>query len=96
MTGDTKSYSRGEKKLNAKLKRHQGAIDGFSMPADTFEGGMLRTRRPTDIAFIIGFVVFMVAVGAVGIVQSFSANPDRLLAHQDADRNFCGVTPKVE
>ena len=96
LTGDTKSYSRSEKKLNRKLKRHQGAIDGFSMSSDTFEKGMMRSRRPTDIAFIIGFIVFMVAVAGIGISQAFTSDTRKLLAHQDADRNFCGVTEKVK
>jgi hypothetical protein len=95
LTGDTKSYTRGERKLQAKLKRHQGAIDGFSMSSDTFEKGMLRTRRPTDIAFIIGFIVFMVVVTGIGISQGFTSDTTKLLARQDADRNFCGVSELV-
>ena len=66
------------------------------MSSDTFSKGMLRDRRPTDIAFIIGFIVFMVLVGGIGIAQGFTSDTRRLLAKQDADRNFCGITQGFE
>ena len=66
------------------------------MSSETYEKGMLRTRRPTDVAFIIGFSVFMIAVIGVGISQGLTADFRKIIAKQDVDGNFCGVSPGYE
>ena len=93
---DTTNKSRGQKKLDKKLKKHQGAIDGFSMSSETFETGMLRKREPTDFGFIIGFIVFIAMMGLAGIVLAITADPNKIRAHQDADRRFCGIDEAVK
>jgi hypothetical protein len=88
--------SRSEKKLQHKLKRHAGAIEGFSLNQEKYAAGIVTKRRPTDVFFCLIFVGYLLALLGIAGYSVYTGDPKKLVAHQDGNRRFCGIDDDVK
>lgn len=88
--------SKSEKKLQKKLKRHAGAIEGFSLNQEKYVSGLVTSRRPTDIFFCMIFVGYILTLLGIAGYSVYTGDPMKLVAHQDGNRRFCGIDEAVK
>jgi solute carrier family 44 (choline transporter-like protein), member 2/4/5 len=62
---------------------------------DELRDGPIRTRRCTDLAFCIIFVMFLLSMVAIGTVGFIKGNPSLLLYPYDSSGNQCGKPDSV-